>query len=101
MGMCATPSARRFLQPSPCRPMPTPRRRASNGGYLLAVPPGTYDVTANPNNLNALYIYATLPAVTVALGAVTNTANFTLFQGGRVNAFCSRDGINPLPGVAF
>jgi len=73
----------------------------TNGTYFISAPPGTYDVIANPNNLNSLYVYQTMPSVTVTLGAVTNNVNFSLFQGGQARGFCTRDGVNALPGVAF
>jgi hypothetical protein len=70
------------------------------GNYLLPLTPGVYNITANPGNVVSNYISVSSPAVTVNLGQVTSNLNFTLSQGGQIRGFVTRDGINPLPGVA-
>lgn len=72
----------------------------STGRYLLQVLPGLIDVTANPNAANASYVSQSSQALTVSLGAVKSGVDFRLSQGGRISGFVTRDGINPLPGVA-
>ncbi|MBI2069732.1 MAG: carboxypeptidase regulatory-like domain-containing protein [Elusimicrobia bacterium] len=74
---------------------------ASHGGYLMALTPGTYDITANPNNGNSSYVSQTSQSVVVVLGKVTSGVNFTLSQGGKIRGFSTRDGINALPGIAY
>ena len=72
----------------------------SNGRYLLRVSPGLADVTANPNNANPLYVSQSSNSLTINLGEVYSNVNFPLSQGGRVQGFVTRDGVNALPGVA-
>jgi hypothetical protein len=68
--------------------------------YLLTLSTGTCDITANPNNQNSSYISASSQSITVSLGQVTSDVNFSLSQGGRIRGFVTRDGINPMPGIA-
>ncbi|TXH26975.1 MAG: prepilin-type N-terminal cleavage/methylation domain-containing protein, partial [Elusimicrobia bacterium] len=68
--------------------------------YFLRTIPGVYDMTANPNNANASYVSAVQPGVTVNAGQITSGVDFVLSQGGGLNGFVSRDGTNPLPGIA-
>jgi prepilin-type N-terminal cleavage/methylation domain-containing protein len=68
--------------------------------YFLRTIPGVYDLTANPNNANASYVSAVQPGVTVNAGQITSGVDFVLSQGGGLNGFVSRDGTNPLPGIA-
>lgn len=79
--------------------LPVPASLA-NGRYLLRVLPGVMDVTANQGNINSSYVSQSSQAVTVTLGQVSPGVNFLLSQGGRVQGFVTRDGINALPGVA-
>jgi prepilin-type N-terminal cleavage/methylation domain-containing protein len=72
-----------------------------NGFYTLKSPPGIFTVWANPNNTNANYVSASSASVTVTEGQVTSGIDFTLSQSGQIAGFVSRDGINPLPGVAI
>jgi hypothetical protein len=39
--------------------------------------------------------------VVVTAGQVTSNVNFTLAQAGQITGFVTRDGVNPLPGVAM
>jgi len=71
----------------------------ANGMYFLRLSTGIYDVIANPGNGNAFYASMTMPGVSVTLGDVTANVNYQLSQGGRINGWISRDGVNPLPGV--
>jgi len=73
----------------------------TTGRYVLSLSTGIYSVTANPDNLNPLYVYQTREAVVVQQGAVTSGIDFILFQGGRITGFVSRDKINPLPGIVM
>lgn len=74
---------------------------AANGRYLLRVAPGSVDVTANSGVGSAPnYVSASSLTVTVPLGGIKSGVNFLLSQGGRVSGFITRDGTNPLPGVA-
>jgi hypothetical protein len=73
----------------------------ANGFYMLKSPPGVFTVWANPNNANASYVSASVGPVTVTAGQVVSNMNFTLSQAGQIAGFVSRDGINPLPGVAI
>lgn len=78
----------------------TTTANTSNGVYLLSVPAGTYDITANPNNSVSNYVYMTSNSVSVSLGQITSDVNFTLTQGGRLRGFITRDGTNALTGIA-
>ncbi|OGR81855.1 MAG: hypothetical protein A3J74_09270 [Elusimicrobia bacterium RIFCSPHIGHO2_02_FULL_57_9] len=73
---------------------------AANGRYLLQVVPGVVDVTANPGNSNPNYVSQSSQALNISLGEVKSGVDFMLSQGGRISGFVSRDGSNPLPGVA-
>lgn len=72
----------------------------TNGTYLLELPAGTYEVIANPNNTNTSYTSQSSPTVTVSVGQVVSNVNFTLSQAGRIRGYITRDGTNPIPGVA-
>jgi type II secretory pathway pseudopilin PulG len=72
----------------------------TNGFYMLKSMPGPYTVWANPSNSNASYVSASVPSIVVTAGQVTSNVNFTLAQSGQISGFITRDGINPLPGVA-
>jgi type II secretory pathway pseudopilin PulG len=74
---------------------------SATGRYILSLSTGIYSVTANPGNLNPLYVYQTREGVRVQQGLVTSGIDFVLFQGGRVTGFVSRDKINPLPGIVM
>lgn len=73
---------------------------AAGGRYFLSVTPGLVDVTANPGNANPNYVIQSSQALVILLGQVKSGVNFVLSQGGRISGFVSRDGTNPLPGVA-
>jgi len=70
-----------------------------SGTYSLRVASGTYDVTANPGNLNSSYSSQVQPSVYIAIGDVTQNINFLLPHTGKIMGWISRDGVNPLPGV--
>jgi hypothetical protein len=70
------------------------------GKYSIRLATGTYNVIANPGNLNSSYEEQTQPGVTISQADLTATANFTLSQGGRISGWVTRDGTNPLPGVS-
>jgi prepilin-type N-terminal cleavage/methylation domain-containing protein len=72
---------------------------AANGSFYVRLATGTYDVIANPNNANASYATQDHPGVIVSLGNVTQDVQFWLPQGGKINGWITRDGVNPLPGV--
>ncbi|MFN0118269.1 MAG: carboxypeptidase regulatory-like domain-containing protein [Elusimicrobiota bacterium] len=72
----------------------------TNGNYFLSLDPGTYDVTANPNNLVGSYVSATTQTITIVAGTIENGINFVLSQGGKINGFITRDGINSLAGIS-
>lgn len=73
----------------------------TNGRYLLRVTPGLVDVVANSGSGSlASYVSVSSLGVTATLGAVTGGVDFNLSQGGRTSGFVTRDGTNPLPGVA-
>ena len=72
----------------------------SNGGYTLRVNSGFVDVTANPNNANPSYVSISSLTIPMELGEVHSGVDFILYQGARISGFVTRDGINPLPGVA-
>ncbi|MBL0058830.1 MAG: carboxypeptidase regulatory-like domain-containing protein [Elusimicrobia bacterium] len=69
--------------------------------FFLKTSPGTYNLTANPGNLNSSYVSVSSPAVTVTVGQVTSGVDFVLPQGGGLFGFVTRDGVNPLPGIAI
>lgn len=73
----------------------------ANGRYLLRLPPNTYNITANPGPGNTFYVSETSQSVVAQLGMVTSDVNFTLTQGGQIRGLTTRDGVNPVPGVAF
>jgi len=72
---------------------------SANGSYFLRVAIGTYDVTANPGNANGLYAIGLNTGLTVSAGDVTQNITFALPQGGKINGWITRDGVNALPGV--
>ncbi len=73
----------------------------TNGRYLLSVTPGTVDVVANSGSgSSANYVSVSSLGVSVALGEIRSGVDFNLSQGGRLSGFITRDGTNPLPGVA-
>lgn len=74
---------------------------SSNGMYFLRLSSGTYDVTANPNNGNSMYIAQTSHTLSVELGRIKSDVNFVLAQGGRMRGFVTRDGTNPLSGISI
>jgi hypothetical protein len=71
-----------------------------NGSYAIRVTPGIYNVIANPGNANSSYQMQSSTPLTVSLGDATQNINFALSNGGQISGFISRDGVNPLPGVA-
>jgi len=73
----------------------------SQGFYMLVVSSGIYNVVANPDNLNTLYVSLTKTNIVVQEGQTTSGVDFVLSQGGRVTGFVSRDKINPLPGIVI
>ncbi|MDD5302268.1 MAG: carboxypeptidase-like regulatory domain-containing protein [Elusimicrobia bacterium] len=73
----------------------------TNGRYMLRVTPGTVDIAANSGSgSSANYISISSLGVTVALGEIHSGVDFNLSQGGRISGFVTRDGTNPLPGIA-
>lgn len=73
----------------------------TTGIYMFKSLPGPYTVWANPNNSNSSYVSDSVASVVVTAGQVTSNINFTLAQAGQIKGFVTRDGINPLPGVAM
>lgn len=72
-----------------------------NGRYLLRVTPGPVDVVANSGSgASSSYVSVSSLSVIVTLGAVRAGVDFLLSQGGRASGFVTRDGVNPLPGIA-
>jgi hypothetical protein len=69
--------------------------------FFLKSSPGTYTLTANPGNANSSYVSVSSAAVAVVAGQVTSGADFVLPQGGGLYGFVTRDGVNPLPGIAI
>ena len=74
---------------------------ATSGRYLLATATGSYTVTANPGQLNPQYVSQSIAGVEVYTGQITSNVNFILSRGGNFRGWVSRDGINPLPGIAL
>ncbi len=74
--------------------------RTTDGKYLISVPEGYNTLVANPNNLNSSYVSVTSANINVALGEIKGGVDFILYPGGRISGFITRDGNNPLPGVA-
>lgn len=73
----------------------------ANGRYLLRVTPGLVDVVANSGvGAAANYVSVSSLGVSVPLGGIRSGVDFLLSQGGRASGFVTRDGVNPLPGVA-
>ena len=72
----------------------------TNGFYMLKSMPGPFTVWANPSNTHGSYVSASAPSIVVTAGQVTSGVNFILSQSGQITGFVTRDGINPLPGVA-
>ena len=83
--------------------MGTPTNASSTSGrYTLRVSSGIVDVTANPaSGGTALYVTQSSNTIPMEIGEVHSGVDFILYQGGRVSGFVTRDGINPLPGVAM
>lgn len=79
----------------------TSTNTTANGFYSMAMPAGTYAITANPNNASPTYVSQTEPSIPVTLGQVNNGVDFVLSQGGRARGFVSRDGTTALPGIVF
>lgn len=81
---------------------PVANANTTNGRYLLRVIPGTVDIAANSGTgSSANYVSVSSLGVTVALGEIHSGVNFNLPQGGRLSGFVTRDGTNPLPGIAI
>ena len=72
----------------------------SDGRYRLLVSSGMLEVTANPGNANGNYVSISSLSITAEIGMVHSGVDFVLYQGGRINGFITRDGINALPGIA-
>ncbi len=73
----------------------------TSGRYTLRVSSGVVDVTANPSSGGtALYVTQSSNTIPMEIGEVHSGVDFVLYQGGRITGFVTRDGINPLPGVA-
>ncbi len=73
----------------------------TNGRYLLRVTPGVVDIVANSGSGSlGNYVSVSSLGVSVALGEIHSGVDFALSQGGRLSGFVTRDGTNPLPGVA-
>ncbi len=74
--------------------------RTTDGVYIIEVPEGYNSITANPGSLNPLYVSITSADIHVALGEIRGGVDFILYPGGRISGFVTRDGHNPLPGIA-
>lgn len=74
--------------------------RTSDGRYIIPVAEGYTTLVANPGNLNSSYVSITSANINVALGEIHSGVDFILYPGGRISGFVTRDGTNPLPGVA-
>jgi prepilin-type N-terminal cleavage/methylation domain-containing protein len=75
----------------------------TNGRYILRVTTsGFVNVVANSGS-GSLPNYVSMSSASVAVtaGQVTSGVDFLLSQGGQVSGYATRDGVNPLPGVAF
>ncbi|MBI4057590.1 MAG: hypothetical protein HY399_08605 [Elusimicrobia bacterium] len=74
----------------------------TSGNYLLSVPTGTYDITANPRNVSFASLTAeTNSGIVVNEGQVTSAVNFILLSGGSFTGFATINGVDPYPGVAI
>jgi hypothetical protein len=71
---------------------------SSEGSYFIQLATGSHDVTANPNNYNADYVYQSREVV-INKGQITSAVNFLLPQGGIIYGGVTVDGISPLPAV--
>jgi len=69
------------------------------GNYILQVGTGTYNVIANPSNLNTSFVTSSSQNVTVNLGEIHSNVNFILSNGGRATGWVTADGINALPAI--
>jgi hypothetical protein len=72
----------------------------ADGRYRLMVAPGAVNITANPTTGGTASYVTASSSTLVDAGQVHSGVNFALYQGGRISGFITRDGINPLPGVA-
>ncbi|MEW5951125.1 MAG: carboxypeptidase regulatory-like domain-containing protein [Elusimicrobiota bacterium] len=75
--------------------------RTSDGRYILTVSGGYTNVVANPGSYNSSYVSVTSENVHVNLGEIRGGVDFILYPGGRISGFVTRDGSNPLPGIAI
>lgn len=71
----------------------------STGRYLLRLSSGIVDVSANPNSANPDYISISSAGISVFPGQIQDGVDFVLTQGGRLNGWVTRDGINGLQGI--
>lgn len=74
------------------------RTTASNGLFFFSVSSGTFNLIANPNNLNASYIQS-IQQVTVSSASVT-TQDFSLALGAKVQGYAT-SGTTPLSNIVF
>jgi len=73
----------------------------NNGYYFIKLPTGTYNVIANSNPQNLMYVSAIRENINVFSGQITSGIDFILSQGGQIYGFVTRDGLNPIPSVVF
>lgn len=64
---------------------------ALRGYYKLFVEPGTYVVTANPDNTNRNYTSSSI-SVTISAGAVSSYNHITIYEGGSLTGRVRTDG---------
>lgn len=74
------------------------RTTGANGLYFFSVSSGTFNLIANPNNLNSAYVQS-IQSVSVSSATIT-TQDFSLALGAKVQGYAT-SGTTPLSNIVF
>ncbi len=73
---------------------------AQDGSYLMVLDAGSYNVTANPGNLNPNYVSQTIQNVAINTGQATYGINFDISQGGGISGLVASASGSNLPNIS-